>query len=414
MPSDCFWRGDALPITEVKTLVVGGTNALGQVYSATMNGKIISYTTDGTETNAEIATALYDLLSDTDSTPPEFDEATYTDSTTGTITARATGVGFPFTVTTGATGTGTFVTTTTQAATGPNWWNNAANWSNGAVPITGDSVYLRQSNIDILYGIDQNAVTLALLDVDSTFTGKVGLLDWNANGYVEYREPFLKIGATLAFVGRGFSTGTGRFRWNAGSVQTALAVYATGTPDDSIVAAIDFIGTHASNAISVQRGTLAVGRKPSVASTVLTMNVGSKDNPNSDATIYCGYNVTLGTLNQNGGTVDVWNGLTTANVTTGTLNANKGAFTTINNNSGTVNYDTAGTCGTYVGGTNSLLDCSRIVAARTITAATFDANSSFRDPAKTVTFGGSGAFIRCKMSELREWDVGESFYFQRA
>lgn len=413
MPSNCFWRGDALAIQEIKTLVVGGVAAVGQVYSATMNGKVVSYTALLADTNATIASALYSLLSSTGSVPPEFSEASYVDDGAGTITMTANTAGIPLTITTSATGTGTFVTTTTTTATGPNFWNNAGNWSNGAVPVTGDSVYLRASAIDILYGIDQNAVTLALWDVDSTYTGKIGLPDFNANGYVEYRDTFVKISATTAYCGRGAGTGPGRFRWNAGANQTTFKIYGTGTPDDGVPAAIDFVGTHASNAITVQRGTVAFGLKPTIACTVLTLGIGSKDNPNSDATVFCGYNVTLGTLNQNGGTVEVWNGLTTANVTTGTLTASGGAFTTINNDSGTVNYDTSGTCGTYVGGTSSLLDCSRVNVARTFTTASFDADSSFRDPSKTVTFGGSGATIRCKLSELREFDIGENFLIQR-
>lgn len=413
MPTDCYWRGDAVATQEVKTFTVGGVYADGQVYTITINTKPIRYTSVLGDTNTTVAAALYALLIATDTTPAEFDEVGW--SLNGLIiTGTFLTPGVPWTATTSATGTGTFVTATTTTATGPNYWNNALNWSSGTVPVSGDSVYIRQSNIDILYGTDQNAVTLLLWDVDSTFTGKIGLNDWNTNGYVEYRNTFLKISATTAFIGRGAGTGSGRIRWNAGTVQTTLSVYGTGTPDDGVVAVVDFIGTHASNVVSVQRGTLAAGRKPTDAATILTLNMGSKDNQQSDAVVYSGYNVTLGTVNMNGGTLDVWNGATTCNVTQGTLNCNKGAFTTINNASGTVNYDTAGTCGTYVGGTNSLLDCSRTVAARTITAATFDANSSFRDPAKTVTFGGSGAFIRCKVSELREFDAGELFYFQRS
>jgi hypothetical protein len=413
MPSDCYWRGDVLATKEVKTLVVGGTPANGQVYTATMNGKAVSYTASGVDTNPTIATALYDLLIDSETVPPEFREFEY-EVAAATITATAVDAGVPLTVTTGATGTGTFVTTTTTTATGPNWWSAAANWSTGVAPVTGDSAYLRKSNVDILYGTDQNAVTLALLDVDASYTGRIGLPDRNANDYDEYRERFLKIGATLAFFGRGAGSGSGRVRWNAGTVQTTAALYASGSPDGTMPSAVDFVGTHASNAWTVNRGSLAVGHKPGTASTLTTLKVGSQGNAASDAKVYCGYSVTLGTLTMNGGVVDVWNGLTTANVTGGTLNASKGAFGTINNDEGTVNYDTAGTLSSYVGGTNSVLDCSRVVASRTITAAVFEAQSSFRDPAKTVTFGGSGAFIRCKVSELREFDVGEQFYFQRA
>lgn len=411
--ADLYFRGDALPVAEVKTLIVGGTPAAGQVYTVTINGKVITYTALLGETNNDIGAAIIGLLTNTGNTPPEFQEARYTGST-ALITATGVNAGQPYTITTAATGTGTFVTTTTTAATGPNFWNLAANWSTGATPANGDSVYIRQSAVDILHGLDNSGVTLALLDIDASYTGKIGLNEFTESGYAEYREQFLKIGATTAFVGRGFGTGPGRFRWNAGTVQTTFGVYSTGSPDSAVVAAIDFVGTHASNAITVNRGTLAVGRKPGTASTVATLNIGSQDNGASDAAIYCGYNVTLGVVKMTGGTLDVWNGATTVTLDGGTLNANKGAFTTIANNDGIVNYDSAGTLSTYTGGTGSLLDCSRVVAARTITAATFNAQSAFRDPAKTVTFGGSGAYIACKVGELKDFDVGENLYFQRA
>ena len=411
--ADVFWRGDAPAVQEVKTIVVGGTPANGQVYTVTINGKGIAYTANGSDTNSTIATALQALLAATDDTPPEFDELTYTVDT-ATITATVTESGVPVTLTSSATGTGTLVTTTTTTATGPNWWSNAANWSGGAVPVNGDNVYIRKNDVDILYGLNQSGVTLAILEIEGTYTGKIGLPDTNANGYFEYRETFLKIGATLAYVGRGFGTGPGRLRWNAGTVQTTATVASTGTPEDGIVAAFDFVGTHASNAINAQRGTLGFGVKPGVATTVATLKIGSKDNQASDVSIYSGSNVTLGTVSMNGGALEVCNGATTITVANGTLTATAGAFTTISNGSGTVNYDTTGTLGTYVGGTNSMLDCSRVVASRTITSATFHANSSFRDPAKTVTFGGSGATINCKLDELGEFDVGELFVFQRS
>jgi hypothetical protein len=415
MPSNCYFRGDALAVLDTKTLVVGGTYADGQTYSATMNGKTLSYTSISGDTNDTVTASLLAILTNNAATPPEFQEAGYAvnDAFPDTIVMTAGNAGIPLDITTGATGTGTFVTTTTQPATGPSFWDEPANWSTGTVPVTGDSVYIRNSNTNILYGINQSGVTLALMDVDASHTGKIGNPDNNPLGYAEYRDTFLSLGVTTAFVGRGYGTGPGRFRWNAGSVQTTLGMYSTGTPDDGIVAAIDFVGTHASNVLNAQKGTFAVGLKPGVASTILTMNVGSKDNQNSDVTIYSGYNVTFGTLNMAGGSVDIWNGLTTANITAGTLNCNKGAFGTINNE-GTVNYDTAGTLGTYVGGTNSSIDCSRIVAARAITTATLEANSSFNDPAKTVTFGGSGVFIRCQISELKLFNRGEQMYLQFA
>lgn len=411
--SNVYFRGDAPAVYQTVTVVVGGTAAGSQVYSVVMNGKTVSYTATGGDTNATIASALQALLADTANTPVEFTLVDWSVNSL-TITGVSTTAGRPFTNTSSATGTGTLVTTVTVANSGPNNWDVAANWSGNAVPTNGDNVYIRGTSVDILYGIDQNAVTLALLDIDSTYTGRIGLPDRNGSGYYEYLETYLKIGATTCNIGRGPQTGPGRVRWNAGSVQTALSVYSTGTPDDATVSAVDFVGTHASNTLTVNRGSVSVAAKPGVSSTISTARIGSRDNPTSDASVLFGDGVTLTTLNMSGGQVTTRNGFTTATLTDGTLTVQGSAnVTTINANSGTVNYEGTGTLTTYVGGTKSLIDFNRTPSARTVTNCTLEANSSLRDTLKTVTFTNPIA-VKCKLSELTELDLGELFSLQRS
>lgn len=412
MPVNATFRGDAVAVAQVDTITIGGTPAAGQIYTATINGKDVSYTAILADTNTLIATALTEALNSTSTVPQEFTEATYT-SLAGVITAVAATAGVPFEITSSATGTGTAITASVTASSGPNHWDAPSNWSTGAVPVTGDTVYLRGTSVSILYGLPNSGVTLALLDIDSSYTGKIGNNDFNTLGYYEYRDTYLTISATIINIGAGVLSGPGRVRVNVGSNLCTLNVYTTGSPDDSVSYAVDFIGTHASNVFNITRGTVGIGMAPGVASTIVTARVGSKDSPANDANVYFGASVTLGTVTMSGGQVVVNNGLTLITLTDGTLHAMGGAFAQIKNHSGVVNYETAGALSIYYGGTKSTLNCSRNPLARTIAASTFEAQSSFLDPLKTVTFTAP-ALINCKLSELGDWDVGEQFGFQRS
>src|SRR5262249_43097328 len=64
----------------------------------------------------------------------------------------------------GVATTGTVAT----AASGPNDWSVAKNWSLGTVPATGDDVII-DIPIPIFYGLAQSAVTLASLTIAATF-----------------------------------------------------------------------------------------------------------------------------------------------------------------------------------------------------------------------------------------------------
>lgn len=411
-----YWLGQAAPVAQVNTLTVAGAVGAGDVYSVTMNTKVVSYTADGTETVDEVAEALAALLQE--ATIAEFAEVTWTQAA-AVITGTATTAGVPFVNTSATTGAGTFVTATTTASAGPNHWDDVDNWSGNTLPVNGDAVYIRETAVSILYGIDQNAVTLLLLDIDSTFTGKIGLLDFNGaigstSTYSEYREKRLKIGATTINIGRGSGGGSGRIRLNTGAVQTTLNVYGTGSPEDSGRYVVDWIGTHASNKIVASRGSVAASYKPGDTSVVATAIVGSRGGGNPVQALF-GDNCTLTALTMTGGNVEVRNGFSTAVMTDGTLTitGTAGVTTSLDAQGGLVNYDSSGTLVAYNGGTESLIDFSRVNVARTVTTCILTARAGLRDPGRTVTFGGSGVLVRCRNSELQEFDLGENNYYQR-
>ena len=415
-----YWLGQAAAVAQVGTLTVGGTPAAGLVYTVTINGKSVTYTAVLADTNATIATALQAALAAVTAIA-EFTEVTWTVNS-NVVTATAATAGVPFTVSVSVSaGTGTFVAATTTASAGPAHWDTAGNWSTGTVPVNGDNVYIRDSSADILYGLNQSAVTLALLDVDSTFSGKIGLPDLKSSfggtvSYAEYRPTYLAIGATAVNIGRGQGAGSSRIRLNTGAVQTTLRVYGTASPTTTGGVAFDWLGTHVSNALVAARGSIGVAAKPGTTAVLASAKIGSQGSAVSDVQLLFGDGCTLTALVMTGGTVEVRNGVSTVVMTDGqlTISGTAGVSTSLEADGGLVNYDTTGTLASYTGGTESVIDFSRIAVARTVTAASLNAKAGWKDPGKVVTVGGSGILVRCGLEELGKFDIGENFYIARA
>lgn len=145
---------------------------------------------------------------------------------------------------------------TTTASTGPNNWDNAANWSPSGVPASSDHVRFEIGNVDCLYGLEQSAVTLASLHVAMSYTGKIGLKRVNDGGYLEYRTRHLAIGATELKIGtvEGSGSGPSMIRINTGTVVTTITVKNSGSTAESGIPAVVWIGDHNDNTVTVYDG----------------------------------------------------------------------------------------------------------------------------------------------------------------
>ena len=166
----------------------------------------------------------------------------------------------------GAGAEGLAVATTTASA-GPHHWDDADNWVSGSVPVNGDAVFIGPSaTSDILYGIDQNAVTLVSLTIEGE--AKIGLPVYTDTGYREYRETELKIGvnAGLLIV----NSDSQRLKINVGSVQMAAEVYATGGREGNVPTLL-VNGTHASNTLLLIDGDMGCAVFPTEATVLDTI-----------------------------------------------------------------------------------------------------------------------------------------------
>ncbi len=375
------FRGDAYAVAQQTTLTPAVVS-IGSTFTVTIGNKSIT----ATATVATVANACAVLLAALQaSTAAEFTEVTWTNETTLVRgTAVTAGVPFTLTPTTGGVGSPTLTQATPVASSGPNDWSTAANWSLGTVPVNTDDVVLDASTVAILYGLDQSAVTLTSLTRTASFSGQIGLPDYNASGsYFEYRSRYLAIKATTVTLGYGAGGGPSLERLNLSTAQSAVTVYNTGEPSQNGLPALNLLGTHASNALTIYKGKVGAAVQQGEVSTFLTITVGGSG---GDANFYGGVGLTLGTLNQSAGNVTLNAAVTTVNKLAGSLYVmGTGAITTLNQDSGLTDWRSTGTITTANIGSTSKLDASNDRRAKTITTLKLFAGADYEDPYFVVT-----------------------------
>jgi len=165
------WRGDAPAVSQV-TEITPANVEVGDTFQLLIGGKTVSYAAQAA-TVANVTAGLAAAVSG--SALPEFAELTATEDGTK-LTLTAATAGRPFEVSTatingGASDTQTLTAVSVTASSGPEHWDAPQNWSGGTVPISGDEVYIEDTDASIRYGLDQSGVDLASLNIAASFTG---------------------------------------------------------------------------------------------------------------------------------------------------------------------------------------------------------------------------------------------------
>lgn len=377
------WIGGAAATADVWTVTPGGTTA-NEDFTVSVGTRSITVTAGGSDTVAQIVDKLVAAWEAAAEDYTEFAELTPTDSTTH-MTLTGTTAGVAYVVTSSASGSATCVSANTSPATGPNHWNEPTNFDGGALPTTGDSVYIENTSNSILYGLEANTDTFALLEIAANvnpgFT--IGLPSINAAGYPEYRPQYLYAEATECRIGRGEGQGSSRIKIDFGAIQTAVHVVRTGTSQQQGLPPCLLIGTHADNELYVgQNANVGVAFHGGEAATFKTVS--------SAGTLYLGDGCTLTTVTCTGGTLRRGSNCTTHAQFGGTSTIDGSATaTTLTIQGGTCRYNSTGTTGTVnLGGTTvtAILDCTADQRARTFTTFNLLANSILRDPNRTITY----------------------------
>lgn len=413
------WRGDAVAIAQVDTLTVGGTVEVGDLFNTTINGKTLSHAATSTSTTTTATGIATDWNALSSTTNPEHAEATAAGvAATVTITADVKGKPFTLTVATTEAGGGaadlqTFTRAATTASVGPNDWSSARNWSTNAVPVAADDVVIELNAVDILYGLNQTGITLTSLVINNNHTAKVGLKEHNGS-YQEYRTTYLTIGATTQTIGRGPGTGSGRLKINNEGIATTLTVHGTGTAESTGTEAFLWKGTNIANVVNVYKGSVGVAVLAGETAAIATLRVGYTSNVLGDSFVRCSSGVTLTTINQSGGTLEINSACTTINKTAGNLTiGGSGAVTTLNEDGGTTTYNSTGTITTLNISDGGIVDFGQNMSAKTVTNCNMYAGSKLLDPFKVVTFTNAIALVRAGLAEV-VIDFGQNINVQRS
>lgn len=410
------WIGNALQVAQIDTLVLDGVLDVGDSITLTINNKDLEVIASS-EILSEFATKIATAWNA--STIAEFAEITALASGDSVILTHDT-PGIPFTLTATmsvslGTGTDDIESTQvfTQAATGKWYWDNQDNWSTGSVPVNGDDVYIEDSDVDIRYGLNQSAVTLSNLYIRQNYTGKIGLANTTTNGYYEYRSHYLRISATNVHIGAGGGAGSGRIKLDVGSNACTLAVDNSGNAESDNLPATLFKGSNASNVININKGSIGIAVEAGDTATVATLRASYIDNIAGDVDLVAGAGVTLTTISQSGGSVELNSGFTTLNKTDGETLINDGSVTTLNLDGGELIYSGTGTIANLNVGSGANADFSKDIRSRTVTNCTLQAGATLKDPFKTVTWTNPITLDRCGIPDLTI-DVGQNITLQPA
>lgn len=311
--------------------------------------------------------------------------------------------------------------TIVSASTGPNNWDNAANWSPAGVPATGDSVYFQNSNVDCLYGLAQSAVTLANLQIDMSYVGGwIGLPNWNSNKYSEYRQQYLQIGVSgQVVIGNGKGSGPTLMKFDFGTQAFKMLVNGCGTNQDPTLPAILVKGSRASGTseIDIYKGRLGVAMFAGETAIVDTIRQGFLTNKNSDSYVNVGQGVTLTSWYKNGGDGVLNTPVVTLRHELGTLTVVDGlivtTITTCSLVGGTLTDRATGTITTLTVGSTAIYDRTDDSRPKTITNTTIYGKSSFLDPHGSITFTNPGTIADASIPDLVELDLGTNITFQR-
>lgn len=299
-----YWLGTAPAVAQVNTETPAIVE-VADIFKITLSNDAgdsyqISYTAAAATVKdvVEGLKAAADVAKAADYSP--WDDVTCTeDDLKMTITADTDGVPFyvvTATVDGGGNDTQTLTDASVTANSGPYDWNTAANWSGAAVPVNDDDVYIENSTVDILYGMDQTAVTLDSLTIQQDYTGLLGTAK---NIYLQIQVTYNDDGEGVRigqYYGSASPNGSQRINLNLGATATEVFIYdSCSVSADANLPPIQLLGTSIT-VLTVDGGIVGVAvGTPAEVSTVLGVCV-------SGGQVQFGRGVTNGQWKVTGGT----------------------------------------------------------------------------------------------------------------
>lgn len=389
------WRGDASAVAQVQTITINA-NDVATTYTVTINGKSVSVPGDAAGTAGTAADLAAALKGGT--VPPEFAEITWS-AAGNVVTGVAARAGKPFSLTVAAAGGGgTLSTSVATASSGPNDAGVAANWSTGLLPATGDDIVFDTGSSDVLYGLDQHAVTPNSVSLFAGFTGRIGLAAVNTDNaaatYYEYRPQYLQYGTSGAggTISVNIAGGAGRVKLDQGTAPAVWNVAGTAQRADAGVPAVLLKGTNGANVLNVNRGDVGLAFFGGETAALAALNVGYESNRAGDSSVWLGAGVTLANavIVQTGGVLTINSATSGTAIITqsdGILTLQSGAQTGLSVLGGTCVYNSPGAlAGTTIVGGSGTLDFSQDLRAKSVVNPVnlYGSKARLLDPNKVV------------------------------
>ena len=420
-----IWRGDAVAVSQVNHITIAGTWANTEAVTVKINDvsgnqvKAFKLTVDNVagRTVEEVVDAIISawnsgtqdasfLLDKNVSEAGELAAITASKSGTTIVVLTADTPGVPFVQTsTEDAAAGTAVTTIPTDSSGPNHWDDAGNWflpgGVAAAPIATDSVYIQDTDVDILYGLNQTEIKLALLQVDASFTGTIGLPRDNTSGvaYREYLPQYLDIRADAIRIGDGLGQGSGRIKLNVPTAASDITVLSTGSPLEQDRKSLLLRSMIIGGSLTVRGGSVEVCPHGGDTAIVTTLNA------SGSADVRIGVGTTLTTSNASGtATVEINVAVATRlemqDNPTVTVQGS-GTVAIANVFGGTINYLGTGTITTLLVGAGGIFDASNNPVGATVSSAvTATSGSTIKDPNQVINFSAGVTYQNCGLDEV--------------
>lgn len=368
------WIGKQQVTREVRPYTLGGT-VVGGTFGFTINGKTVSVAgdTDAATTAPLLHAALIA------SGEPEFTECTFSYSG-AVVTITGPTDGAPITVTTVTGGGSSLTAGSVTTGTSPNHLV-AANFLDGALPGNSDTVEIPANSADIMYNLDaMTSITGLVINVREGGP-KIGLQDWKAPGYREYRKVYLEAALATLNVELGDRTGYRELRFDV-KVAATTAVTVVGrqsTTAGQETCEIVRPGGSSSFTCKINGGSVALN--PGAGG---SLNLSDLTALNCTASVGAGITVTALTYIQAGGYVD--SSFTTLALRGGTVEVRGTATGTPTVDEGTLSWKGTGQLTNCELGSGATVDTSAGVGAITVgTSIVMNEGSTINDPAARLT-----------------------------
>lgn len=379
------WIGGATAVPQVDTLTVGGTIEAGDKFKITVTGEDGStYTLSVSASGTTIAGTCTDIANawNASANPLLTPITALAGSTTVTLTADSGGVPFVVSATTtesdnSSADAQTFSRAATTANVGPSDWNSVNNWSDFAVPVSTDTVVIDgRSTSDILYGLNQSAVTLTALQVI------------RGSPNVGTTIAALRISATTLEINvdpaeGGNATAASCINIDTGTNATTGTIFDSASQGTDGLESVIWKGVEATNIIRVRGGKVGIATsKPGDAATLATLQLLGQD---SNTSVHIGAGVTLTTLTQQTGDVKLECAVTTINQDGGALTTEGTGTITTAYISGVFKSNSTGTITNLHVEPGGLADFTGSTAARTVTNAAITGDGKINAALPTVS-----------------------------